>query len=119
MRPVVSPLRLAGLVAAAVTASCQGAREPDLTRADMCPYRTAAEWQSFLERAAEGEQWVKTCDDEGCDAAALHAVEANVASVFQQCAALLSDNPPLAACTDHLRRFTSSWLEQHDKLSYG
>jgi len=110
------------LALAAALGACDGRESevgPDLTHAGACPFRTAGAWQAFLQDAAASPAWAKTCDDDGCDAATYDAVEADVASVFTQCAGLLLDNPPLAACTDRLRRFTSSWLQQHDLTSYG
>lgn len=62
---------------------------------------------------------MKTCDDDGCDPATYHAVEEDVASVLAECAGVIADNPPIDACVDRLRRFTSSWLSQHDLSSYG
>jgi hypothetical protein len=113
------PARHLLCLAVATAATACGPSGPDLTRAGDCPHRTAAEWQSFLDGAARSDAWEKTCDDDGCDAAAYDAVEAGVASVFARCADLLADNPPLDACADRLRRFTTSWLSQHDLSSYG
>jgi hypothetical protein len=105
-------------VLAAAAGACH-ARGLDLTHAGACPYRTAAAWQGFLDRAAGNPAWVRTCDDDGCDTATYKAVKADVAAVFAQCEGLLADNPPVAACTERLRRFTASWLPLHDKTSYG
>ena len=117
-----------GVVAGACRAACLallagacGAPEPDLdlTHAGACPFHTAAAWQGFLDGAAENDAWVKTCDADGCDSATYHAVETAVAEPLAACAALLADNPPIAVCADRLRRFTASWLQQHDLTSYG
>jgi len=105
--------------AAGACDAAEPARDLDLTHAGACPYRTAGDWQRFLDGAAGDDAWEKTCDDDGCDAATHDAVEADVAGVLARCEALLADNPPIAACTDRLRRFTASWLRQHDLGSYG
>jgi hypothetical protein len=120
--PRVGARYLLCLVLAAAAGACEAsepAPELDLTHAGACPYRTAGAWQGFLDGAAGNDALEKTCDDDGCDTATYAAVEANIAGVFAQCAGLLADNPPIAACTDRLRRFTSSWLAQHDRTSYG
>jgi hypothetical protein len=113
---------LAALVIATSTAAC-GARSldvggPDLTHLGACPLRTPGEWQAFVARTAQGPQWVETCDDGVCTQP-YQAVEETVASVFQQCAGFLAYNPSIDACANNLRRFTSSWMQQHDRDTYG
>jgi hypothetical protein len=88
-----------------------------------CPLRTPAAWQGFLEEAAEGEAWVKTCSDLG-DCSALVGefskhVQIDLLGTLALCAEDVAANPPIAACTDHLRRFAPAWLRQHDEVSYG
>jgi len=91
----------------------------NLTHAGACPYRTAADWQSFLAKTAARPEWETTCDDDGCKGLAFQSIKTGVDGVFSTCAGLLADNPKVTACVDRMRRFTSAWLSQHDLDSYG
>ena len=107
---------------AAIAGACNGSvggSGVDLTHAGACPFRTAADWQAFLEKTAERPDWETTCDDDGCNESTYQSIKTNVDGVFSSCAGLLDDNPPLSACVDRMRRFTTAWLSQHDLDSYG
>lgn len=90
---------------------------------ELCPLKTPAEWQHFIESRAEDESWVRTCSldarcDEGVDAL-LARVNDDLLATFDRCAADLANNPAIARCTTRLRRFVPSWMRQHAKGSYG
>jgi hypothetical protein len=88
-----------------------------------CPLKTPAGWQRFLETTVDDETWVETCSDlsnctELLGEFARH-VQADVVDVLDACAPDLADNPPVAQCTAHLRRFVPTWIRQHSTGSYG
>jgi hypothetical protein len=84
-----------------------------------CLYQTADEWQRFLQRSADNEDWVKTCEDNACDEEYYEYVKRNIQDVLDACAGYLAAHPALARCTDNLRRYTPAWMRQHDETSYG
>lgn len=109
---------LMSVVLAAATAATCGA-PPVTTTASVCPYQTKQQWQDFLERYAGEKGWAPTCEEGGCDAKFYAKVKENVAKVFDNCTQFLANNPGIAACSDHLRRFTPVWMQQHNDDSYG
>jgi hypothetical protein len=106
------------VIAAAMT-TCAGEGAPSPTREEACPYRTAAEWQAFLDRWAADARWVRTCEEGDCDGGFYRAVDEDVREVFDRCAGVLARSPDLDACTSNLRRFTPGWMGQHSPDSYG
>jgi hypothetical protein len=90
---------------------------------ELCPLKTPAEWQRFIESTAEDESWVRTCSlDAKCDegvTALLARVNDDVLATFDRCATDLVDNPRILRCTDRLRRFIPTWIRQHARGSYG
>ncbi len=117
-RPLPRTLALLAALAAALP-TCTGRLPPAPTAIGACPYHTAAEWQAFVDRWAADPRWAATCEEGDCDAAFSRAVDTDVHRVFDQCADLLAASPGVAACTNHLRRFTPRWMEQHSPDSYG
>jgi hypothetical protein len=88
-----------------------------------CPLKTPSDWQGFVETTAEDESWVRTCASESdCDVLVgdfrAH-VQDEALGVLERCAEDLAKNPPIALCTERLRRFIPPWLRQHTKGSYG
>ena len=90
---------------------------------ESCPLKAPADWQRFIERAVEDENWVRTCSakahcDEGI-AQLMARLQTELLPTFERCARDLADNPPIARCTTRLRRFSSAWIRQHESGSYG
>jgi hypothetical protein len=84
-----------------------------------CPMQTPEEWQQFLTGAVDSENWVKTCEDDTCDAKFYSVVKENIQDVFDRCSDFIKRNPKIGQCTDNFRRFTVAWLQQHSSDSYG
>lgn len=84
-----------------------------------CPLRTEAQWQSFLERYADNEKWVETCEDAGCDEQYSDFVKNNVQRVLESCAGFIAQHEGIKQCTANYRRFVPAWIRQHDGESYG
>jgi hypothetical protein len=93
------------------------------TASESCPLKTPADWQRFIELAAEDEGWASTCSlDAKCNegvTALRERVNEDVLATLDRCTADLTDNPRILACTDRLRRFIPAWLRQHAPGSYG
>ncbi len=88
-----------------------------------CPLKTPGEWQAFLESALADPAWITTCSDiSNCGASvgpfARH-VEQDIVATLDACSADIANNPPIARCSDRLRRFVPAWLGQHSDTSYG
>ncbi|MES1186475.1 MAG: hypothetical protein ABUL60_21870, partial [Myxococcales bacterium] len=66
-----------------------------------CPLETRSAWQSFLNRAADDDNWVKTCSDQDdCQASAgdfAGHVQRDILDTLQRCQDDLRDNPDLNA----------------------
>ncbi len=89
---------------------------------EACPLKTPHDWQTFIEVVADDERWVETCSGpQSCDTLADFAghVEREVLGTLDRCAEDLAENPAIASCTEHLRRFAPTWLGQHAGYSYG
>lgn len=82
-----------------------------------CPLHTPLEWQDFIERISDDENWVKTCSDEiSCvervgDSSS--RVQTDVVDVLDSCVDDWTVNPAIRACTENLRRYVPTWLQQH------
>jgi hypothetical protein len=92
---------------------------PAAAASDACPYTTAAQWQAFLDRHASDAGWVKTCEDETCDAEDYRRVRDDIQGVLARCGGVFSRHEGIARCTRNLREFTPAWMRQHDADSYG
>lgn len=126
-----SRARAAGLLLGVQGLACSAERASDSpaplaplphVASEACPLKTPADWQTFLELAADDETWVRTCSDlEDCGtlAAFTSHVERDLLGTFELCADDLRQNPPIALCTERLRRFAPAWLAQHSTDSYG
>lgn len=84
-----------------------------------CPLQTPEAWQSFLERYAENEKWVETCEDSACDEEYFAFVRHNIRRVLDTCAAFIAEHPAIESCTRHYREFVPTWMRMHDEGSYG
>jgi hypothetical protein len=88
-----------------------------------CRLRTPADWQGFVESLTEDARWVRTCSDlTDCRttlADFAEQVEREVIAVLDECQSDIDDNPPIRACTEHLRRYVPAWQQQHGIGSYG
>jgi hypothetical protein len=87
-----------------------------------CPLKTPRDWQEFLERVSDDEHWVKTCSDErNCGetlGAFASSVQTQVLDVLDSCGEDWTINPAILACTENLRRYVPTWMQQHGN-SYG
>jgi hypothetical protein len=76
-----------------------------------------------LNRAADDDNWVKTCSDlNDCQTSAgdfADHVQRDILDTLELCQDDLRDNPDLDACTAPLQRFAPAWLRQHGSQSYG
>ncbi len=88
-----------------------------------CPLKTPADWQAFMDSALDDPTWVKTCSDlSDCDTSVgpfADHVRTHIAGTFEACVDDIRDNPPIARCSERLRRFAPAWLRQHSVDSYG
>ena len=84
-----------------------------------CPYQTPQDWQNFLEVSANQKQWVKTCEDSTCDSKYYQHVKEKIVNTFDQCGAFIAQHESINQCTKNLRKFTPTWMRQHDVDSYG
>ena len=85
----------------------------------VCPYQTPEEWQQFLERYANNEKWVATCEDAACDKEYYQHVRENVQATFEACSAYIDRHPEIQQCTANMRKFTPAWMLQHSYEGYG
>jgi hypothetical protein len=88
-------------------------------QAKACPLKTLAAWNSFIAGAMDNPGWVETCEDSTCDADFFADVDAKVQRVLEDCRPEIDKNEKIKSCTEHLRKFTPTWLRQHDATSYG
>lgn len=84
-----------------------------------CPLQTPEEWQQFLERYADSEKWIETCEDSTCDAEYFAFVRDNVRKILDLCGAFIGQHEGIARCTENYRKFVPAWMRQHDDYSYG
>ncbi|MGZ3746712.1 MAG: hypothetical protein ACXWRE_05070 [Pseudobdellovibrionaceae bacterium] len=86
---------------------------------ESCPLSTPKDWQKFLEKTANNENWVETCEDSTCNKAFYNKVTNNVDAVLKKCKSIISTDIQIASCTENLRMFLPAWMRQHDSVSYG
>jgi hypothetical protein len=84
-----------------------------------CPFQTTEEWTQFINYWSNQKKWVETCEDSTCDADFYFQVKEGVAATFAACRSFLAQHKSILRCTDHLRRFTPTWMRQHDPNTYG
>jgi hypothetical protein len=88
-------------------------------QAKACPLKTPAAWNSFIAGAMDNPGWVETCEDSTCDADFFADVDERVQRVLEDCRPEIDKNEKIKSCVEHLRKFTPTWLRQHDATSYG
>lgn len=84
-----------------------------------CSLDTPAQWQTFLNTVVNNPKWVNTCEDSVCDEKFYSYVISRVQDTLTACEPYLAAHPNTNACVERLKRFTPSWLRQHDFTSYG
>ena len=86
---------------------------------ESCPLRTNEQWQDFISEAGNKDEWLETCEDSTCDEEFYEYVATDIQNIVDKCQAYLVAHPHIAKCSNNLRRFTKSWMAQHDSVSYG